>query len=91
MVEGPFDGKNLMAYKKFPVIACASFKKAVKVLQERFEPEICTLQSSRQDVCKTKSWPKFSEDLLAFILFWMMRHRNNWHYRSNCHSWIMSR
>ena len=28
-----------MAYKKFPTTAHGNFKKAVRVLQERFEPE----------------------------------------------------
>ena len=32
-------GRALMAYKKFTLTARGSFKNAVKVLQERFEPE----------------------------------------------------
>ena len=60
-------GRALMAYKKFPVTARASFKNAVKALQERFEPGsrrdlyLAEFQTRRKS--KTESWPEFGEDL----------------------------
>ena len=60
-----------MAFKKFPVTARSSFGKAVKALQDRFEPE------SRKDLylaefqtrvkTRTESWPDFGEDLQILV------------------------
>ena len=60
-----------MAHKKFPTTACGDFKKAVRVLQEIFEPE------SRRDLYlaefqtrhkgKAESWPEFGEDLRSLV------------------------
>ena len=60
-----------MAYKKFLTKACGNFKKAVKVLQERFDPEshrdlyLAEFQTQRK--AKTKSWPEFGEDLQSLV------------------------
>ena len=63
--------RALKAYKKFPVAARASFKKAIKALQEWFEPGsrrglyLAEFQTRRK--VKTESWPEFGEDLLALV------------------------
>ena len=92
-------GRALMAYKKFPVAARASFRNAVKALQERFEPGsrrdlyLAELQTRRKT--KTESWPEFGEDLLALVdkaypsLDDEARHRLA--LQNICRSWIMSR
>ena len=61
----------MLAYKKFSVTACASFKNATVALAEHFEPE------SRRDLyfaefqsrCKkrTELWADFGEDLRVLV------------------------
>ena len=64
-------GRALMAYKKFPVTARASFKNAVRALQERFEPgsrrDLYLAEFQTRRKVKTESWPEFGEDLLMLV------------------------
>ena len=64
-------GRALMAYKKFPVTARASFKNAARALQERFEPgsrrDLYLAEFQTRRKVKTESWPEFGEDLLTLV------------------------
>ena len=63
--------RALNVYKKFPVTAQASFKKAIKALQEWFEPgsrrDLYLAKFQTRHKVKTESWPEFVEDLVALV------------------------